>query len=450
MGNDSYIIAYKGFGKMNNELNAVWSRGVDMPHFERLKSDISTDVLIIGGGIAGILCAYILQNAGVDCTVVEAGRICGGVTQNTTAKITPLHGAIYDKMLRRFGGEITEQYYNANLQAYYRYKAMCAQIDCDFEPCDSYVYSLDDKRKIEYEAAALKSIGAKAEYAKALPLPFDTAGAVKIADSAQFNPLKFLAAIAQNLHIYEHTRVLETANTTAICEGGRITAQNIVAATHFPLSNKRGAYFLKMYQSRSYVLALQNADNVQGMFRDAASGGLSFRNYGKLLLLGGGGARTGKTCGWDYVEKAAARYYPNSHLFYRYAAQDCMTVDDLPYVGHYSKNTPNWYVITGFNKWGMTNAMAGAGIVKDMILGKQNDYEAAFSPSRCYVRPQLFANAAHAVGNIVKPTAKRCVHMGCALKWNDAEHSWDCPCHGSRFSGEGELLDTPAQGDLKK
>lgn len=435
---------------MENGYNAVWSRGVEMPHFERLKSDISTDVLIIGGGIAGLLCAYMLKNAGVDCIVVEAERICGGVTQNTTAKITPLHGAIYDKMLRRFGSEITEQYYNANLQAYFRYKAMCAQIDCDFEQRDSYIYSLDDKRKIEYEVAALKSIGAKAEYAKALPLPFDTVGAVKITDSAQFNPLKFLSKIAQNLHIYEHTRMLETAGSTAICEGGRISAQKIVAATHFPLSNKRGAYFLKMYQNRSYVLALQNAADAHGMYRDVLSSGLSVRNYGNLLLLGGGAARTGKTCGWDYVEKAAARYYPNSHVFCRYAAQDCMTVDDLPYVGHYSKNTPNWYVITGFNKWGMTNAMAGASIIKDMILGKQNDYAAAFSPSRCYVRSQLFANAAHAVGNIVKPTVKRCPHLGCALIRNKAEHSWDCPCHGSRFSDDGKLLDTPAQGDLKK
>ncbi|MEE1019168.1 MAG: FAD-dependent oxidoreductase, partial [Acutalibacteraceae bacterium] len=265
-----------------------------------------------------------------------------------------------------------------------------------------------------------------------------------------FNPLKFLAGIAQNLHIYEHTRMLETAGSTAICEGGRISAQKIVAATHFPLSNKRGAYFLKMYQNRSYVLALQNAADVHGIYRDVLSSGLSVRNYGNLLLLGGGAARTGKTCGWDYVEKAAARYYPNSHVFCRYAAQDCMTVDDLPYVGHYSKNTPNWYVITGFNKWGMTNAMAGASIIKDMILGKQNDYAAAFSPSRCYVRSQLFANAAHAVGNIVKPTVKRCPHLGCALIRNKAEHSWDCPCHGSRFSDDGKLLDTPAQGDLKK
>ena len=435
---------------MENELNAVWSRGVDMPRFGRLNGDVSTDVLIIGGGIAGLICAYMLKNAGVDCIVAEADRICGGVTQNTTAKITPLHGAIYDKMLRRFGSEITEQYYNANLQAYFRYKAMCAAIDCDFEQKDDYVYSTDDRRKIEYEVSALKSIGAKAEFAKTPLLPFDTAGAVKIADSAQYNPLKFLSKIAQSLHIYEHTRVLETANTTAVCEGGRITAQKIVSATHFPLSNKHGAYFLKMYQSRSYVLALQNAADVNGMYRDASADGLSFRNYGKMLLLGGGSARVGNTGGWDYAEYSAAKYYPNAHLFCRFAAQDCMTVDDLPYVGHYSKNTPNWYVLTGFNKWGMTNAMAGACIIKDMILGKQNEYEAAFSPSRCYVRPQLLANAAHAVGNLVKPTAKRCPHMGCALKWNKYEHSWDCPCHGSRFSKSGELLDTPAQGNLKK
>lgn len=435
---------------MDEKLNAVWSRNVKMPRFDKLRGDTSTDVLIIGGGIAGLLCAYMLKGAGVDCVIAEAGRICSGVTQNTTAKITPLHGAVYDKMLRRFGDEIASQYYKANFEAYLQYKKMCVDIDCDFEQSDSYVYSLDDASSIEYELSALSVLGAKAEFAKKLPLPFKTAGAVKISDSAQFNPLKFLAKIAENLQIYEQTRVLETAGTTAICEGGRISAQKIVVATHFPLSNKHGAYFLKMYQNRSYVLALQNAENVGGMYIDASKKGFSFRNYGNLLLFGGGAARTGKTCGWDDLSSAAARFYPNSHLFCRYAAQDCMTVDDLPYIGNYSKKTQNWYVITGFNKWGMTNAMAGARIITDMILGRQSEFEQVFSPSRLYVRPQLFVNAAHAIGNIVKPTAKRCPHMGCALKFNKAEQSWDCPCHGSRFSSEGKLLDTPAQGNLKK
>ena len=131
------------------------------------------------------------------------------------------------------------------------------------------------------------------------------------------------------------------------------------------------------------------------------------------------------------------------------ATQDCMSLDGMPYIGQYSKNTPNLYAATGFNKWGMSSAMVSAMLLSDLILGKENEYAELFSPSRTVLAPQLAVNAAEAVINLITPTAPRCPHMGCALKYNKAEHSWDCPCHGSRFTETGELLDNPATGDKR-
>ena len=127
-----------------------------------------------------------------------------------------------------------------------------------------------------------------------------------------------------------------------------------------------------------------------------------------------------------------------------------MTLDDVPYIGQYSKNTPNFYVATGFNKWGMTSSMVSASILTDIILGRKNEFAPVFSPSRSMMRPKLLLNALQAGAGWLTPTAKRCPHLGCALKWNSAEHTWDCPCHGSRFSQDGILLENPANDDLKK
>ena len=432
------------------EMKSVWTETAHRPAFPQLDGDIRTDVLIIGGGIAGILCAYMLQRDGVDYALAEAGNICSGVTENTTAKITLQHGLIYDKLMRRFGTEKAKMYYEANRGALERYRELCREIDCDFEEVPSFVYSLGDRRKIENELAALNSLGCRAELAEELELPFGIAGAVRISGQAQFNPLKFLYHISKNLQIYENTRVTELRPGCAVTERGKIFAKKIIVATHFPFLNKHGSYFLKMYQHRSYVLALKGAPDVNGIYVDEADKGMSFRNYAGLLFVGGGDHRTGKKGGaWGELESFAKRNYPSASVKYRWSTQDCMTLDGVPYIGQYSANTPELYVSSGFNKWGMTSAMAAAEILADMVCGRGNPYAAVFSPSRTILRPRLAVNAAEAVINLLTPTSPRCPHLGCALKYNKAEHSWDCPCHGSRFSDDGELLDNPATGDMK-
>lgn len=437
----------------NNTHSSIWSSSCGLPEFPDLKKDIKTGVLIIGGGIAGILCGFMLEQAGVDYILLEADRICSGITKNTTAKITSQHGLIYDKLLKRFGEERAFLYLEANQRALEKYRELSEGIDCNFEEKDAFVYSLDRPEILEKELDALHRLHFPAELREKLPLPFPAAGAVRFPDQAQFHPLKFLAAIVKNMNIYEHTKVKELIvdRRQAVTEACRVTAGKIIVATHFPFLNQHGSYFLKMFQHRSYVIALEQAKCIDGMLIEDKKTGMSFRSFEDLLLIGGGGHRTGKQGGnWKELRKFAAQYYPQAKERYRWAAQDCMTLDQIPYIGQYSKNLPGFYVITGFHKWGMTSAMAGAMLLTDLVMGKENPYAAVFSPSRSILRPQLICNAAESLCSLLTISKPRCPHLGCALKWNKAERSWDCSCHGSRFTEQGELLDNPATDDLNK
>ena len=430
---------------------SIWSDSVEFPSFEQLKRDIKTDVLIIGGGITGILCAYMLEQAGVDYVLAEADTLCNGITKNTTAKISSQHGLIYQKIVKRFGLEKARMYLDANETALNEYRKLSKTIDCNFQTKDSFVYSPNSLHKLEKEMHALDQLGFPADYINKLPLPLSTVGAVRFKNQAQFHPLKFLAEISKNLCIFEHTKVRELMPNVAFTEYGKITAENIIVTTHFPFLNKHGSYFLKMYQHRSYVIAYENAGDVNGMYVDEADKGLSFRNHQNLLLIGGGDHRTGKKGGnWKEISEFATAHYPNANAKYYWATQDCMTLDEIPYIGKYSNRTENLFVATGFNKWGMTSAMVAAMLLRDMILKKVCSFAPVFSPSRTMLRTQLFINAFEATTNLLTPTTKRCPHLGCALKWNPHEHSWDCPCHGSRFSENGELIDNPATDDLRR
>ena len=426
-------------------MESIWKETNKLPHFPRLDKDIHTDVLIIGGGITGILTAYFLHQSGVKYVLVEKNRICSGTTQNTTAKITYQHGLIYHKIIKNYGLDAAKQYLSANKEAFNKYAELCKKNDCDYEIKDNYVYSVGSRRILESEMNALHKIGFNAELIEKVNLPINTAGAVKFSNQAQFHPLKFISAICKGLNIYENTFVREMIGNTAITNHGEIYAEKVIAATHFPFINKHGSYFLKLYQHRSYIIALENADKVDGMYVDQNKVGLSFRNYGDYLLLGGGDHRTGHKGGnWNQLRRFAEKAYPKAQEKYFWAAQDCMSLDDIPYVGQYSKSTDDFYVASGFNKWGMTGAMTAAMILNDMILGKENDYASVFNPSRNILKPQLFVNAFETTKSMLTISKKRCPHLGCALKWNSAEKSWDCPCHGSRFTEDGTVLDNPA------
>ncbi len=429
-------------------MESVWAKTALPELKNEQKLPARTEVLIIGGGMAGILCAYRLQNAGVDCVLAEAGQICGGVTQNTTAKITLQHGLLYHRMIQKLGAEKAGLYLQAQQQAAREYARLCQKIDCDYQIRDAYVYSTDNRAEIEAEVAALSHLGADARFCPGVDLPVEVAGAVMVKNQAQFHPLKFAFALVRDLPVYQHTKVLEVLPHKAVTNRGEIGYQKAIVATHFPFLNKHGGYFFKIYQHRSYVLALENAPDVGGMFVDTAMTGLSFRNYKNWLLLGGGGHRTGHKGGnWQTLETFARRQYPRAKVVGKWATQDCMTLDGLPYIGRYAKSTPHLFVATGFNKWGMTSSMVAAELLCDLVQNRPNPFVPVFDPGRSIWCPQLAANVFSSAVGLLTPTVPRCPHLGCALKYNPQEHSWDCPCHGSRFAGDGKLLNGPATGD---
>lgn len=432
-------------------MNSLWLNENCLPQFSSLHGEHKTDVLIIGGGLCGILCANEMKKLGVDYTLVEAERICRGTSGNTTAKITSQHSFIYNTITKKYGSRAAEKYYTSNEKAIEEYARLCKSIDCCFERKDNYIYTLSDEKKLEDEMKALEKFGARARLVpSASALPFDVLGAIEFPLQAQFDPIALVSALVPGMKIYENTRVLGFDGKYYYGRNFRITADKVIVATHFPVFNKHGLFSMKLYQHRSYVIALKNAARLDGMYLDENEKGLSFRNHGQYLLLGGGSHRTGKQGGnLRELRETARRLYPESEEAFHWAAQDCMSLDGLPYIGQYSKSTPDLFVATGFNKWGMTLSMVSALILKDLIFGKTNDYADIFSPSRSMLHPQLMINGFETAVSMLTPTRPRCPHLGCALKWNKDEHSWDCSCHGSRLDKSGKVIEGPANGDLK-
>lgn len=448
-------------------MESIWRSNTQLPEFPELEKDMKTDVLIIGGGITGILCAHFLKERGVDYMLAEGRTICSGTTGNTTAKITAQHGLVYHKILKSRGGETAAMYLHASLSAVEKFAELAEgsektdgsgrRIDCDFERKTSYIYSTESLRKLEKEADALARIGFYSELSDRSELPFPVAATLSFNNQAQFNPMKFIAGISKGLNIYEHTFIKEFIksekgeNEAITGKGRKIKFKKAVFAAHFPIDNKHGMYYLKLYQHRSYVIALKGVSKIHGMYVDEKRKGMSFRSFGDVLLVGGGSHRTGKSGGnWQELREFAQRYYPDSREIAFWAAQDCMSLDGVPYIGPYSENMPGCFVASGYNKWGMTSSMTAAMLLSDMVTERENPYAAVFDPARSMWKPQLFINGCEAVKNLLAPTVRRCPHMGCALKRNRTEHTWDCPCHGSRFGEDGTVLDNPANGNMKK
>lgn len=477
-------------------MESIWEKEVEIEKRESLGGDIEAEVAVIGAGLAGILTAYALKCQGKNVVVLEADHIGSGQTGKTTAKITAQHGLIYDKLIRRYGVEKASVYARANKAAIeaFAYIVKEKKIDCDFKRVPAYLYSTEDDSKLRKEAEAAKKLGIRARFTTETELPFPVKGAVCFEKQAQFHPLKFLKTIAGKLTVYEKTRVLFVKGHEIGTEQGTVRAQQIVFATHYPIVNLPGFYFLRQHQERSYVLALSQVKRPEGIYYGIDPGGISVRSTEQGLLLGGGGHRTGKNPkggAYEKLEEAAQQYYPGFRETGRWSAQDCMPHDGLPFIGRYSVFRPYWYVATGFQKWGMTSAMLAAIVICDQICGRDNPYERLFKPQRLHLFASLGAllkDVGESVSGLLKgffhlpfrtadslpeghggivriglkrfacykdergklhKISARCPHMGCELEWNPDEMSWDCPCHGSRYDVDGRLLDCPAQKEKR-
>jgi Rieske Fe-S protein len=401
--------------------------------------------------------------------------------------------------LRYKGEERAREYAMSNQMAIQKYEEICNQlhIDCDYEVLPNYIYTLDNETRIQQEVAAAKKVGLPASYTTETRLPFKVKAAIRFDQQAQFHPIKFLEGVSKKLTIYEHTKVTEVKKDgLIITENGTVKAKSVVIATHYPFINTPGYYFFRMHQERDYLVALEGGskDNktvLDGMYLDADPQGFTFRNYNNYLIFGSGNHRSGKfepVDAYAKIEQAARKWYPESEIKYTWSNQDCITPDGIPYIGRYSASTPNIYVATGFNKWGMTGSMVSAKIISDMICKKESEYQKVFYPRRMMFsgsgvflkdaaiiavsllsehlripRDKLNEIERNEAGVIKYKGQKygvyrneedqyyfvttKCPHLGCSLEWNQNELTWDCPCHGSRFDYYGRLISNPAMRD---
>ena len=444
----------------------IWNEEVKIRKREPLNGDLSVEVAIIGAGITGILTAHFLQKAGKKVVVLEADRIGSGQTGKTTAKITYQHGMCYHNLIQNVGKEEALDYLTANRLALDAYRQLIQEekIDCDFRECDSYLYTLEENHLLEQEEKAAISLGIDALLTSQTELPMPVKVALRFSGQAAFHPMKFLMHISEKLTVYEDTRVNSIEENgigeyKILANHGTVTAKKIVVACHFPFNLRPGYYFARMHQERSYVVALQGATPLplQNLYYGIDVGGYSFRQSGEYLLLGGAGHRTGENgLGGPYEQlfAAAGRLFPGCHISHYWSAQDCITLDDIPYIGQFARGTEGIYVATGFKKWGMTHAMAAARIISEEILWGESSFGRVFRPSRFHGKvsmPNLLHEGAHSIKNLTiphEPEKVRCTHMGCFLSRNPEEGTWDCPCHGSRFTEDGKLIDGPAKKEL--
>ncbi len=457
-------------------MESIWTKTCRMPAFPSLSSDMDVDVAVVGGGMAGILIAYFLKDSGLSVAVFEKDAIGRGATAFTTAKITSQHGLIYTKLIQNIGKEKARQYAAAQQKAVTCYRSIIEQenISCHLEETSSYLYSTADAEQLKREEESAVSLGLPASFTRQTELPFPVKGAVRFDHQAQFHPLQFLRSVAAKLKVYEHSEAVRVSGhrlyIRAAGEIYTVKAGRIVIATHFPIRNFPGFYFMRQHQELSYILALDRAARLKGMYYCSDPGGYTFRSFGRFTLFGGLGHRSGKLRPGDSYRRLwhqARRMYPRAALAAHWSNEDAMPHDRLPFIGPYSLWTPQLYVATGFQKWGMTGAMTAALALSDQILGRNDGHYDIYLPQRLSLSGlgPFLADTGHTLTHLIlqKPFVpygkKRCIekgfgptctHLGCTLSYNPADHTWDCPCHGSRYSEDGTLLSGPACRSLKK
>ena len=495
-------------------MDSLWSKSFnDVRNFPRLSQDICCDVCIVGAGIFGVTCAYYLNLLGFDVVVIDKDDIAGKTTGNTTGKITSQHGLFYSYLINNFGHHFARLYLEANESAITNIKSIIDKenISCDFSFENNFVYTTDFDRlkSIRDEVEAVRSLNFPCEFASSVGLPFNIAGSVCFKNQAQFHPLKYVwglcNSICDSTRFFTHTTVSDirqdNGSYVVCCDdvGYKVRSKFVILACHYPFINVPGFYFTKMYQSSSYLIAVDTKKSLfDGMFISADSPSFSFRTakFGKknLLLIGGAEHKTGSYCNYDstygVLENLAKKYYPDCDVLFRWNTRDCVSLDKIPYIGLFANNLPNFYVGTGFKKWGMSLSNVAANIVVDMITGKDNVYSSIFNSSRLnpiknrdefknmvvqssrsllidkIKRSYLhFEDIPLNSGGIVEVNGDKvgffrdvddnifavspfCTHLGCLLSWNDVDKTWDCPCHGSRFDYTGKNLYDPAFKDL--
>ena len=421
-----------------------WEENINIKQFPKLKEDIEVDVLIIGGGITGILCAHELAKRKVNYALVEQHKIGKNTSKKTTAFITAQHEKLYQDIIKEKGKEVAKKYLDINLKAIDKYKELSKIYDFDFKECTSALYSSKSKDIILKEKEALDSLDYNVELISTLPLNFPIELGIKFSNQASLHPLKLISELSKNLIIYENTKIKVISDNHAYTSKNKIKFKNVIITTHYPFINFSGFYYAKLTQRRSYVCALKH-ETFEGTFSSIDDDGVYFRAHNNYLIIGGNDRDNKEKVSSIFKDKVQKIF--EQKIDYSWSGQDCITLDGIPYIGRYDRFHKNYYVATGFNLWGFTWAMASSFILLD-IMDNKNKYD-FLSPQRHLNKKELISNISNSIKNLVTLKTPRCKHLGCALTWNELENTWECPCHGSRYDSNGKVIDGPAKKNIK-
>lgn len=512
--NGGRIMTQKEYGKLPKDPESYWRTNIDFPEFPSLDKDLHVDVVIVGAGITGITSAYLLVNEGLKVAVIEASKVLDGTTGHTTAKITAQHDLIYDEFIRNMGKSKAKLYYEANKEAlnFIQETVQQHKIDCDLSSQDAYIYATTEEyaKKIEKEEEAYKELGIDGELVDSIPFDIEIQTALVMKDQAQFHPTKYLTHLLKLITekggvIFENTTAvnIETGEQPVVLtrEGSRVTAKHVLICSHFPFYEGKGLYSTRMHAQRSYALAVKTKEKFPGGIYISADEPIrSLRSVEidgeEMVLIVGENHKTGQgietMAHYKSLEAFGEQVFELNEIVYRWSAQDLETLDKLPYIGELTSGQSNILLATGFRKWGMSNGTAAALLFKDIVLGKKNAFKELYTPSRFYAHPSLknfLVENANVVGQLIKGKLDSpktspldlangegavitidghrkgafkddkgelhivdttCTHIGCEVEWNNGERTWDCPCHGSRFSYTGEVIEGPAEKPLQK
>ncbi|TMK40521.1 MAG: FAD-dependent oxidoreductase [Actinobacteria bacterium] len=479
--------------------------GASWPALER---DQRVDVVVVGGGITGVTTALLLKRGGASVALLEAARVASGVTGCTTAKVSALQSTVYSAIAGRHGAEGAAAYADASRAGVERVAALAAEegIECDLQrrPAFTYAAADNDLKSIEREADAARAAGLDVVMTDEVELPYRVAGAARLDDQLEFHPVRYARGLAAAVDgdgsiVAEQTRALavqEGSPCRVRTPGATITAEHVVIASHYPLLD-RGVFFARLESQRSYCIAARARGPLpQAMSISAGEVTRSIRSYGDLLIVGGEGHITGASKAtaerYETLERFARAHWDVEAVTHRWSAQDPVPYDHLPMIGRYTPRSSRLYVASGFMKWGLSGGTMAAILLNDLIAGRANRWAAHFNPNRLSVRSapklaQLNAKVGlELIGDRLRPAqanspadvptgqarvvrdrlgktgvyrdpdgtlhavSLRCTHLGCLLRFNTAERSWDCPCHGSRFDADGTVLEGPATKALER
>ncbi|MUV39837.1 putative Rieske 2Fe-2S iron-sulfur protein YhfW [Lentibacillus sp. JNUCC-1] len=494
--------------KLTDNVQSYWHKIYQKDQENTLQEDIQTDVVVAGGGIAGVMSAYFLAKSGKRVALLEARELYSGTTGFTTAKLTAQHNLIYDEMINRYGQKTAQQYYQANMEGIAFVKELANQygIDCDLEEQDAFVFTeqIQHKDKLKKEYDAYQKLGIEGAFVEDLPLDLDISAAVMMRHQAQFHPVKFLQGIVKEIkalggYVFEHTPVMDlSVDKQVTCHTDSdytVTADDVVLATHLPVYEPGKKFYSSHVKTESsYALAVKSSyEFPEGMYinNDLPKRTLrSIRDNGENYLLVGGESHPtgdGKSSKERYEQlvKFAESHFGDVEVLNHWSSHDYIAPDRIPFIGQLHEDTDHVYTLTAFGKWGLAAAVTGGKVITDLIQGDDNPYAALFAPNRQINKitetepkddnpTESYDKSSQAsdpkqlspgMGSIVKIDDKNvaaykdnngqlhlldtaCTHLGCDVAWNDGDKTWDCPCHGSRFAATGEVIEGPAVKDM--